>query len=157
MVYFSHVAYDRCLVAGRRSIISRRRVAMATVVKVALIGAGRSGTPLLKQLMKYKYIKIVGVADRKEKAIGIKMAAKKKIFTTTDPMRLMEKSKNADILIDVTGDTKLKKKVKDYLAKSRNTKTIIMHDLIARLFISVSTKKTKLIPSFHPKDVGIGK
>src|SRR5512145_1957685 len=72
---------------------------MANVIKVALIGAGRSGTPLLKQLMKYTYIKIVGVADRKEKAAGIKMAAKKKIFTTTDAMKLMKKSKNVDILI----------------------------------------------------------
>lgn len=130
---------------------------MATVVKVALIGAGRSGTPLLKQLLKYKFIKVVGVADRKEKAIGIKIAAKKKIYTTTDPMKLLQKAKNVDILIDVTGDVKLKKNIKDYLGKSRNTKTIIMHDLIARLFISIAAKKTTLTPGFHPKDVGIGK
>jgi len=130
---------------------------MATVVKVALIGAGRSGTPLLKQLMKYKYIKIVGVADRKEKAIGIKIAAKKKIYTTTDPMKLLKKAKGVDILIDVTGDVNLKKTMKNYLGRSRNTRTIIMHDLIARLFISVAARKMKLIPSFHPKDVGIGK
>lgn len=130
---------------------------MANAVKVALIGAGRSGTPLLKQLMKYKFIKIVGVADRKEKAAGIKMAAEKKIFTTTDAMELMKKSKTMDILIDVTGDVNLKKKIKDYLLKSKNTKTIIMHDLIARLFISMSAKKTSLVPSFHPRDVGVGK
>ena len=130
---------------------------MANAVKVALIGAGRSGTPLLKQLMKYKFIKIVGVADRKEKAAGIKMAAKKKIFTTTDAMELMKKSRTMDILIDVTGDMNLKKKIKDYLLKSKNTRTIIMHDLIARLFISMSAKKTVLVPSFHPRDVGVGK
>ena len=53
--------------------------------------------------------------------------------------------------------TELKKNIKDFLAKSRNKRTIIMHDLIARLFISVSTRKAKLIPGFHPKDVGIGK
>ena len=130
---------------------------MANAVKVALIGAGRSGTPLLKQLMRYKFIKIVGVADRKEKAAGIKMAAKKKIFTTTDAMELMKKSRTMDILIDVTGDMNLKKKIKDHLLKSKNTRTIIMHDLIARLFISMSAKKTALVPSFHPRDVGVGK
>lgn len=130
---------------------------MANVVKVALIGAGRSGTPLLKQLMKYKFIKIVGVADRKEKAAGIRMAAEKRIFTTTDAMELMKKSKNMDILIDVTGDRSLKKKIKDHLLKSRNTRTIIMHDLIARLFLSMSAQKTALVPSFHPRDVGVGK
>lgn len=130
---------------------------MASVLKVALIGAGRTGTPLLKELLKYKYIKVVGVADRKEGVAGVKMAAKKGIYTTMDPMVLLQKKKGIDILIDVTGDTKLKKAIKDFFTKSRNTKTIIMHDLIARLFISVSTRKTSLIPGFHPKDVGIGK
>jgi predicted homoserine dehydrogenase-like protein len=130
---------------------------MASTVKVALIGAGRTGTPLLKELMKHKYVKVVGVADRKGNATGVKLAAKKKIYTTTDPMKLLKKSKSIDILIDVTGDTRLKKGIKDFLAKSRNKRTIIMHDLIARLFISVSTRKSKLIPGFHPKDVGIGK
>lgn len=130
---------------------------MANTVKVALIGAGRTGTPLLKELMKYRYIKIVGVADRKEGATGVKLAAKKKIYTTADPMALLKRSRNIDILIDVTGDVKLKKSIKASLAKSKNARTIIMHDLIARLFISVSTRKPKLIPGFHPKDVGIGK
>ena len=130
---------------------------MPNTVKVALFGAGRTGTPLLKQLMKFKYIKIVGVADRKEKAAGIKLAAKKKIYTTTDAMLLLKRKKDIDILIDVTGDSALKKNVKAHLVKQKNAKTIIMHDLIARLFISVSTRKSRLIPGFHPRDVGIGK
>lgn len=129
---------------------------MAKLVKVAMIGAGRSGTPLLQQLLKYKYVKVVGVADRKENASGVRIAKKKRIFTTTDAAVLLKKSKGIDVLIDVTGDRRLKKSIKDQLARQRNTKTIIMHDLIARLFISVATKKTTLIPSFHPKDVGIG-
>lgn len=129
---------------------------MAKVVKVALIGAGRTGTPLLKELLKYRYIKIVGVADRKEAAAGIKLAAQRKIYTTSDPMALLRK-KNIDILIDVTGDGKLKKSIKDFLAKTRNSRTLIMHELIARLFISVSTRKSALAPSFHPRAVGIGK
>ena len=65
---------------------------MANTVKVALIGAGRTGTPLLKELLKHKYIKIVGVADRKEGAAGIKLAATKRIYTTADPMALLKKA-----------------------------------------------------------------
>lgn len=129
---------------------------MANIVKVALIGAGRTGTPLLKELLKYRYIKLVGVADRNEKAPGLKLAAKNKIYTTADPITLLQK-KNIDILIDVTGDVKLKKSMKDFFAETRNSKTIIMHELIARLFISVSTRKSALTASFHPKAVGIGK
>ena len=74
---------------------------MASLVKVALIGAGRTGTPLLKELLKYRYIKLVGVADRKENAAGIKLAAARKIYTTSDPMEMLRKKKSIDILIDV--------------------------------------------------------
>ncbi|OGW46771.1 MAG: hypothetical protein A2078_08060 [Nitrospirae bacterium GWC2_57_9] len=130
---------------------------MTNTLNVALIGAGRTGTPLLKELLKYRYIKLVGGAARKATAPGIKLAARKKIYTTTDPMDLLRKKKKIDILIDVTGDVKLKKGIKDLFAKSKNSKTIIMHELIARLFISVSTRKSSLTPSFHPRDIGIGK
>lgn len=130
---------------------------MADKVRIGLIGAGRTGTPLLKEFLKYKYVEIVGVADVSEKAQGIKLAVSKGIFTTTKPMDLVKLSADIDILIEVSGDMKLKKKIKEYFAKSRNKKTIIMHDLTARLFISMITKKIKLIPGFHPDDIGIGK
>lgn len=130
---------------------------MADKVRIGLIGAGRTGTPLLKEFLKYRYVEVIGVADISEKAPGVRLAAAKGIFTTTKPMDLVKKSVDIDILIEVSGDLKLKKRIKEYLAKSRNKKTIIMHDLIARLFISMMTKKAKLIPGFHPEDVGIGK
>jgi hypothetical protein len=58
--------------------------------------------------------------------------------------------------VEVSGDGSLKKTIKDQFEKSKNKHTIIMHDLIARLFISVCTQQQKLIPSLHPDDVGIG-
>jgi len=130
---------------------------MADTVKVGIIGAGRTGTPLLKELMKFRYVEIIGVADINPKAPGMGIAAKKGIFTTAKPMDLIKKSDNIDILIEVSGDVKLKKNIKDFLKKSRNKKTIIMHDVIARLFISITARMAKLIPSFHPEDIGIGK
>lgn len=130
---------------------------MADKVRVGLIGAGRTGTPLLKELFKFRYIEIVGVADINARAQGIMLASAKGIFTTDNPMDLVKKAADMDILIEVSGDAKLKKKIKAELEKKKNIKTIIMHDLIARLFISVATKKAKLIPGFHPDDIGIGK
>jgi acetaldehyde dehydrogenase (acetylating) len=129
---------------------------MADKVSVALIGAGRTGTPLLRELLKYSYVKIVGVADLNPSAEGIKLAAEKGIFTTSDPMALVKKGADIDILVEVSGDGSLKKTIKDQFEKSKNKHTIIMHDLIARLFISVCTQQQKLIPSLHPDDVGIG-
>lgn len=125
-------------------------------VRVALIGAGRTGTPLLKELLQYAYIDMVGVADLNPNAEGIKIAAAKGIFTTTDPMALVHKGDNVDILVEVSGDKSLKKQIKDYFEISGNKTTIIMHDLIARVFISICTRQPELIPSLHPQDVGVG-
>jgi acetaldehyde dehydrogenase (acetylating) len=129
---------------------------MSDKISVALIGGGRTGTPLLKELFKYSYIEIVGVADLDPAAEGIKLASDKGIFTTSDPMELVRKDAAIDILVEVSGDSKLKKTIKAEFERSGNTKTIIMHDLIARLFISVCTQQQQLIPSLHPQDVGVG-
>lgn len=129
---------------------------MSESVSVALIGAGRTGTPLLKEMVKYPYINIVGVADLNPDAEGMAFAKENGVFTTTDPVTLISKGEEIDILVEVSGDKSLKKVIKDYFQNTKNNKTIIMHDLIARLFISMTTQQTKLIPSFHPDDVGVG-
>lgn len=129
---------------------------MSDKISVAIIGGGRTGTPLLKELFKYSYIEIVGVADLDKAAEGVKLAASKGIFITSDPMELVMKGQDIDILVEVSGDSQLKKTIKAEFERSGNTKTIIMHDLIARLFISVCTQQKQLIPSLHPQDVGVG-
>jgi len=130
---------------------------MSEKVNVALIGAGRTGTPLLKEMLKYSYVNIIGVADLNANAEGMKLAADNGVFATTDPIELIRKGRQIDILIEVSGDVALKKVIKDYLHNTDNKKTIIMHDLIARLFISMISGEQKLIPSLHPGDVGIGR
>lgn len=129
---------------------------MSEQVSVALIGAGRTGTPLLSEMLKYSYVNIVGVADLNPDAEGMALAKENGVFTTTDPVALISKGDEIDILVEVSGDVTLKKVIKDYFQNTSNKKTIIMHDLIARLFISMTTQQQDLIPSFHPDDVGIG-
>jgi acetaldehyde dehydrogenase (acetylating) len=129
---------------------------MSEKINIALIGAGRTGTPLLKEMLKYSYINVVGVADLNESADGMKLAANNGIFTTTTPVDLIKKGEEIDILVEVSGDLTLKKIIKDYMQSTNNKKTIIMHDLVARLFISMTTQQTASIPSLHPDDIGIG-
>ena len=129
---------------------------MSEKINIGLIGAGRTGTPLLKEMLKYSYINIVGVADLNKTAEGIQIATDNGLFVTTNPVDLISKGEEIDILVEVSGDHSLKKVIKDYLQNTRNKKTIIMHDLVARLFISMTTQQTTLIPSLHPDDVGVG-
>ena len=129
---------------------------MADKINVALIGAGRTGTPLLKEMLNYSYINIVGVADLNDSAEGMKLARDNNLFATTAPVDLISKGEEIDILVEVSGDLTLKKVIKDYMQNTNNKKTIIMHDLVARLFISMTTQQSTLIPSLHPEDIGIG-
>ena len=129
---------------------------MSDKINIALIGAGRTGTPLLKEMIKYSYINIVGVSDLNASAEGMQIAADNGIFATTNPVDLISKGDEIDILVEVSGDMTLKKVIKDYLQTTNNKKTIIMHDMIARLFISMTTQQSALIPSLHPDDVGVG-
>lgn len=129
---------------------------MSDKINIGLIGAGRTGTPLLKEMLKYSYVNIVGVADLNESAEGMQVAKDNGVFVTTNPVDLISKGEEIDILVEVSGDLSLKKVIKDYLQNTRNKKTIIMHDLVARLFISMTTQQTSLIPALHPDDVGVG-
>lgn len=129
---------------------------MSEKVNVALIGAGRTGSPLLKEMLKYPYVNIVGVADLNADAEGMKVAVSNGVYTTTDPIELISKGQKIDILVELSGDGSLKRVIKDYFQNTGNKKTIIMHDLIARLFVSMTTGEQQLVPSLHPEDVGIG-
>lgn len=129
---------------------------MGDTVNIAIIGGGRTGTPLLKELTNFPFINVQGVADKNSKAEGIQFARQKGIFTTTDPIELAKMGVKIDILIEVSGDPEVKKHIKEYYEQADNKQTIIMHDLVARMFISVCLRKNELIPSFHPDDKGIG-
>lgn len=120
------------------------------IVRVGIIGGGRTGLPLLKELFNHKYIKVIGVADLTDDAPGIEFAKNKKVFTTKDYMDLAAKGEEIDIIIDVTGDHSVLTNLKMFFVKNKNFHTIIMPELIARLMISMSSKLDRLVESYHP-------
>lgn len=129
---------------------------MSARLSIALIGAGRTGTPLLKDLMQYDYIQVLGVADIDPESPGMRLARDQGVACFTEPMELVKAVGEVDILVEVSGDQDLKAKIKAHYEQTANRKTLIMHDLIARLIISLCDRSPTLVPSFHPEDQGIG-
>lgn len=129
---------------------------MAETVRIALIGAGRTGTVFLKEILQYDYVKVVGVADLDERAPGLALAREHGLFTSPDPMELIGFGEEIDILVDLSGDLGLKRQVKDFFERTDNVHTIIMHDLIARFCISLCTRQPRLLPTLHPEVDGVG-
>ncbi|MBN4050054.1 Gfo/Idh/MocA family oxidoreductase [Nitrospira defluvii] len=71
--------------------------------KVAIIGAGQGGTSLLEIFHKDPLVQIIGIADVDKNAPGMQLARKLHIPVTKDYKRLL-KSKEADLVVDVTGN-----------------------------------------------------
>ncbi len=116
-------------------------------IKIILIGAGETGTPLLQQLLAASFVEIVGVADLDDQMPGIALAKKSGVTTTDDFMSLVRLGEAVDIIIDVTGVAKVREDLRQYMQDSNNQHTIIMHELIAVLLMSLS--KGELVSMKH--------
>jgi predicted homoserine dehydrogenase-like protein len=116
-------------------------------IRIGIIGAGETGTPLLKQLLDASFVEVVGIADLNEAMPGIQLARQRGIKTTNDFMEIARLGNNLDILIDVTGVPAVREKLRSFFQESGNHHTIIMHEMIAVLMMSLS--QNKLVTTKH--------
>ena len=107
-------------------------------IRIIVIGAGETGTPLLKQLLAAPFVDVVGVADLDDQMPGIQLAKEHSVPTTDDFMSLVQQGDAVDIIIDVTGVAKVRADLRKHMQESGNRHTIIMHELIAVLLMSLS-------------------
>lgn len=107
-------------------------------IRVALIGAGRTGTPLLEVLLGHDFVTVAMVADRREEAPGMELARSRGIPTTTDFTRVARLKEPVDIIIEVSGDPGVRNVLRLQLQLHNNRHTIIMHERIALLMMSMA-------------------
>jgi len=108
---------------------------------VGIIGAGQAATELLNQLANAEFVDIVGIADLNTEAPGILLAKKHGIKTTTDMADILELGESLDIIIDVTGVHVVREKLRQHMVESNNRHTVIMHERIAALMVSLARGK----------------
>lgn len=109
--------------------------------RIVVIGAGETGTPLLKQLLNTSFVELLGVADLNLDLPGIALAQEHHIPVTNNFMDLVGQGSHVDIIIDVTGAVKVREQLRQYMVESNNTHTVIMHERIALLMMSLSAGK----------------
>lgn len=115
--------------------------------RIVVIGAGDTGTPLLQQLFNAPFVQVLGVADLNLELPGITLARQHQVPVTDNFMELVSLGSQVDIIIDVTGATKVREQLRQYMVDSRNAHTVIMHEQIALLMMSLSAGK--LVYSKH--------
>ncbi|MCX8006743.1 MAG: Gfo/Idh/MocA family oxidoreductase [Coriobacteriia bacterium] len=128
----------------------------ADKVRVAVVGAGRTGAPLIEAFLQLPYVEVVGIADKNPECRGAQIARERGVFFTEYPDVLTAKGSEIDVIIEVTGDPSVKPALKRAFALQGNTTTIIVHDLVARLILSLATGADHLVETYHPHDRGIG-
>ena len=109
--------------------------------RIVVLGAGETGTPLLKQLLNTSFVELLGVADLNLDLPGIALAQEHHIPVTNNFMDLVGQGSHVDIIIDVTGAAKVREQLRQYMVESNNTHTVIMHERIALLMMSLSAGK----------------
>ena len=109
--------------------------------RIVVIGAGETGTPLLQQLLNAPFVQVLGVADLNLELPGIALARKHQVPVTDNFMELVGLGNQVDIIIDVTGAAKVREQLRQYMVESGNVHTVIMHEQIALLMMSLSAGK----------------
>ncbi|WP_029010192.1 oxidoreductase [Azospirillum halopraeferens] len=109
-----------------------------TIFRVAVIGAGETGTPLLRQLLDAPFVEVLGVADLDADAPGMRLARDAGVTTTTDFMELARLGDTLDLLIDVTGVAKVREALRRHMQDTDNHHTIIVHEVVVQLMLSLS-------------------
>lgn len=107
-------------------------------IRVGVIGAGETGTPLIAQLLEAGFVDVVGVADLDDDAPGMRLARAAGRPTTDDFTSLADLGEGVDIIIDVTGVPEVRDRLRQRLQETENRHTVIMHEVIARLLTSLS-------------------
>ncbi len=129
---------------------------MPDKVRIAVVGGGRTGAPLIQEFINRPFVELVGVADVNPASPGATIAHEHGVPYTADYTEFAAEDANIDIIVEVSGDPKVKRTLKEAFVAQGNRETLILHDIVARLIMSMVENSKELVPSLHPEDLGIG-
>lgn len=107
------------------------------IFRIAVIGAGETGTPLLDKLLDASFVELLGVADLDNEAPGMRLARSRGVATTTDFMDFARLGEAVDVLIDVTGVASVREALRQHMQDSGNHHTLIVHETVVQLMLSL--------------------
>ncbi|MGE0027310.1 MAG: oxidoreductase [Thermoleophilia bacterium] len=116
-------------------------------IRIGVVGAGETGTPLLRELLSAGFVDVVGVADLDPDAPGVALARAHGRPTFGDALDVAALGEGVDIIIDTTGVPEVRDRLRTEMQESANRHTIIMHERIAVLLMSLS--QGRLVSSKH--------
>lgn len=96
---------------------------------------------MLAQLLKAPFVQVLGVADLNLDLPGIALAREHQVPVSDNFMDFVRLGTEVDIIIDVTGAALVREQLRQYMVNTDNNHTVIMHEQIAMLMMSLSAGK----------------
>lgn len=113
---------------------------------VAIVGAGKGGTSILKTFSAIKQFKIVGICDRSETAPGIVEARNRNISTFTDIKDLLQ-IPGIDVIIEATGV----QAVRDLIYEHKAPNTVLIDSHAANIMMVLVEAREEMIHTLQEK------
>jgi len=107
-------------------------------ISVAIVGGGETGTPMLRQFLDLDFVDVTGVSDLDANAPGMQLAQQHGIVATANFMDLVTNNSGLDIVIDATGVDDVRQGLRTHLEKTKNSHTVVVSQVIARLLMSMA-------------------
>ena len=107
-------------------------------ISIAIVGGGKTGTPMLRQFLGLDFVDVTGVSDLDADAPGMQLAQQNGIVATTNFMDLVTDKSGLDIVIDATGVDDVRQGLRAHLEKTKNRHTVVVSQVIARLLMSMA-------------------
>ncbi|MGL6069708.1 oxidoreductase [Craterilacuibacter sp.] len=116
-------------------------------IRIAMIGAGETGTPLLNQLLDAQFVDVRGVADLDLTRPGIALARAREVTVSDNFEALVRAEPELDVIIDVTGVSAVREQLRTLMLETGNTHTVIVHERVALLMMSLGAGQ--LVETHH--------
>lgn len=116
-------------------------------ISVAVVGAGETGTPLIRQLLDAGFVDMLMVADLSDQRPGMVLARERDVPTTNDFMDIARMGARVDVIIDVSGAREVREQLRQHFRQHANHHTVLAHEMVAVLMMSLS--QGRLVCSKH--------
>lgn len=108
-------------------------------VNIGIVGLGRIGSTLVKNLISYngKGISLIAVAEKDHESEGVKLCKQNDIEIYEDGQALVDLGAKLDVIFELTGDPGARRECRMSMVKSKNDHTVIVPEIVAHLIWNI--------------------
>ncbi len=126
---------------------------MSTRLRVVIVGGSDTARQLITDFLSRPFIHLVAVVDLSEASPGASAAKRAGVRFLTDLRELANLTPAPELIIDVCGRPHVRPALDEAFPEDHPDRPIIVHDMVARLVLSLAADSMALVPGCPPEVV----